>query len=88
MNLCAQKNDCYRKIIEDNTTLIKEMDKLRRELEINREKYDKLETTFNVKRYKTSKTSRRAKINQNDNSHISMVCVDTAVDNYTRNVLH
>lgn len=49
VNVCVRKNDSHNKIMEDNMVLIKEINKLRRELKTNHKKYDNLEFSFKAK---------------------------------------
>lgn len=52
VNTCAEKNESYYKIMEENMVLIKDINELRQKLEINRKKYDNLQSIFKAKAYK------------------------------------
>lgn len=63
VNVCVRKNDSYYKVMEDNMVLIKEINKLRRELKTNHKKYDNLASAFKAKGSKNNTAIKRVKSN-------------------------
>lgn len=54
VNIYEQKGDSYHKIIEENTVLVKEIDKLRQELKTYQKKFEDLESILKIKQYKNN----------------------------------
>lgn len=62
VNGCIKKNSSYSKIMEENFILIKEINKLRQELKMNRKKYGNLETFYKINKSKSQTIFKKNKI--------------------------
>lgn len=63
VNTCAKKNESYYKVMEENMVLIKDINELRQKLEMNRKKYNNLQSIFKAKVYKSRTPKKQAKSN-------------------------